>query len=108
MAAAATEGHGGIKALGTGAIALLLGAPERARDAIVESILLNARRRPQAITPESVWLEFVDAMTITEAKVRVEEKALDTPKGEVWYIDRIVDPGMARNGGDPPRRNAGA
>lgn len=74
----AAEGYGGAKNLGTAALALFCGLPDRAKEALVEWVILQIRRDPARVTPGGAWEVVVESLR-------------DGETGE-WYLDRVLDP----------------
>lgn len=89
------EGYGGVKVLGTAATALLLGAPERARAALLDYVLVATRTDPNKIDVDLAWRVFSRALS--------EEQTAIT-----HYVDRILDPELSLPRGQKPSDKAQA
>lgn len=73
----------GVKRMGTGALALFLGLPDEAQEAILRWIDLVSPEHPEDITPENAWRVFSAAMSAAPRNTRDPTQ---------WFIDRFLDP----------------
>lgn len=73
----AAEGYGGAKLLGTAATALFCGLPPQVRDALVEWVMVTARKDPQAVRPDEAWKVVAEALRDPDGKSKPGQKSSD-------------------------------
>lgn len=95
--AVAEEGYGGVKAIGTAAVAMYLGAPPAVREALMEYVLLSTRRDPNNVDIDRAW-------AVVEQTIRAGS--------QTHRVDRILDPEVTPRPGakasDRARRKTGS
>lgn len=91
------QGFGGIKLNGTAAIALLLGLPPKAREALLRYIAVETMVAPGNVDPDQAWKVIVASLEANAADGDNDDGAVPE-----WYIDKIVDPELT----PPPGKKA--
>jgi hypothetical protein len=87
-AQAARAGVGGIKALGTAAIAIITEMPDDLRYALMRKAGNDTWPDPADFKPRDMWRMLV-ALILAEAGEMTDQQASERAG---WYIDKILDP----------------
>lgn len=87
---ASKAGVGGIKALGTAALALITEMPDEFRYALMRRAGNYTWPDPRELNPRDMWTMLV-SLILQDAKL-LDPKSEDVQDRVNWYIDKIMDP----------------
>lgn len=90
QAQSSKAGVGGIKVLGTAALAIITEMPDDMRFALMRRVAQQTWPDADEFVPKDIWRLLI-ALVVAESGI-VDNKAPDAEERIRWYVDRILDP----------------